>query len=204
MEKVVLHYAEDLRLNDEEFFRFCQDNPELKFERTKNGDIIFMALTGGETGRLNTSLNFEIELWNRQARFGVVFDSSTGFRLPDSSIKSPDVAVVAAHCWESLAPEQRKKFVPICPDFVLELKSPSDSLKEAKQEMTEWIENGCRPAWLLDPENQTAHVYRRQANRRKPPDSRAANCPPHRCCLVSGWIWIYSRSHAAKVKSQKK
>ena len=97
MEKVVLHYAEDLRLNDEEFFRFCQDNPELKFERTKNGDIIFMALTGGETGRLNTSLNFEIELWNRQARFGVVFDSFTGFRLPDSSIKSPDVAVVAAH-----------------------------------------------------------------------------------------------------------
>lgn len=160
MEKVVLHYAEDLRLNDEEFFRFCQDNPELKFERTKNGDIIFMALTGGETGRLNTSLNFEIELWNRQARFGVVFDSSTGFRLPDSSIKSPDVAVVAAHRWESLAPEQRKKFVPICPDFVLELKSPSDSLKEAKQEMTEWIENGCRLAWLLDPENQTAHVYR--------------------------------------------
>ena len=160
MEKVVLHYAEDLRLNDEEFFRFCQDNPELKFERTKNGDIIFMALTGGETGRLNTSLNFEIELWNRQARFGVVFDSSTGFRLPDSSVKSPDVAVVAAHRWEILAPEQRKKFVPICPDFVLELKSPSDSLKEAKQKMTEWIENGCRLAWLLDPENQTAHVYR--------------------------------------------
>ncbi len=160
MEKVVLHYAEDLRLNDEEFFRFCQDNPELKFERTKNGDIIFMALTGGETGRLNTSLNFEIELWNRQARSGVVFDSSTGFRLPDSSVKSPDVAVVAAHRWEILAPEQRKKFVPICPDFVLELKSPSDSLKEAKQKMTEWIENGCRLAWLLDPENQTAHVYR--------------------------------------------
>lgn len=162
MEKMQLRMAENLRMNDEEFFRFCQDNPQLKFERTKNGDIIFMALTGGETGRHNTSLNFEIELWNRQAKFGVVFDSSTGFRLPDTSVKSPDVAVVEKSRWESLTAEQRKKFVPLCPDFVLELKSPSDSLKEAQQKMEEWLENGCRLGWLIDADNQISYVYRPQ------------------------------------------
>lgn len=160
MEKVILHYAEDLRLNDEEFFRFCQDNPELKFERTATGNIIFMALTGGETGAKNAEITADFTIWNRQAKFGVVFDSSTGFRLPDTSVKSPDVAVVARHRWESLAPEQRKKFVPLCPDFVLELKSPSDSLKEAKQKMTEWLENGCRLGWLLDADNQVWYIYR--------------------------------------------
>ncbi|MCU0354971.1 MAG: Uma2 family endonuclease [Cytophagales bacterium] len=160
MEKMQLRFAQDLRMDDEEFFRFCQDNPELKFERTKNGDIIFMALAGGETGANNSQLTTDFSVWNRQTKFGLVFGSNTGFRLSDTSVKSPNVAVVEKSRWESLTVEQRKKFPPLCPDCVLELKSPSDSVKEAQDKMEEWLQNGCRLGWLIDTANQTAYVYR--------------------------------------------
>lgn len=160
METTVLHFSETTRMTDEEFFLFCQDNPELKIERTKQGNIILMALTGGETSTQNSEVNAEFVLWNRQTRFGKVFDSSGGFRLSDTSILSPDVAIVAQARWEALSLEQRKKFPPICPDFVLELKSPSDRLRDAQAKLQDWLDNGCRLAWLLDSETQIAYVYR--------------------------------------------
>ncbi len=160
MEAIRVHLPEDLRMNDDEFFRFCQDNPDLNFERRKNGDIIVMGLTNSETGNKNSELNADFVIWNRQARFGKVFDSSTGFTLPDSSVMSPDVSVIEQHRWEVLSPEQQRKFAPICPDFVLELKSPSDRLKDCFEKMDDWMANGCQLAWLIDSDMQKVYIYR--------------------------------------------
>ena len=147
-------------MNDDEFVRFCQENPDLKFERRKNGDIVFMALTGGESGADNAEINADFVIWNRNTLFGKVFDSSTGFRLPDTSIMSPDVAVIATARWAALTTDQRRKILPLCPDFVLELRSATDRLKDAKEKMVDWMANGCQLGWLIDPTNQTTYIYR--------------------------------------------
>lgn len=160
MESIRVHLPEDLRMNDDEFGRFCQDNPDLKFERRKNGDIIFMSLTGSETASDNSELNADFVIWNRVSRFGKVFDSSGGFTLPDTSVMSPDVAVVERSRWEALSHNQRKTFAPICPDFVLELRSQSDRLKDCFEKMNDWMANGCQLGWLIDLDNQTTYVYR--------------------------------------------
>ncbi|MDW8296776.1 MAG: Uma2 family endonuclease [Raineya sp.] len=159
METTILHIPERLSFTDDEFFEFCRQNDHLKFERTAQGDIVVMALTGGKTGRANIKIAYEIEFWNRQTNFGEVFDSSTGFRLPDTSIKSPDVAVVRKERWEALSEEQKEKFVPLCPDFVIELKSPSDRLKDLQQKMQEWLRNGVQLAWLIDLQEQKIYIY---------------------------------------------
>lgn len=159
IETTILHFSEELRFTDDEFYEFCQQNNDLKFERTRNGDIIVMANTGGKTGIRNAEILVEIGLWNRQSRFGQVFDSSTAFRLLDTSVKSPDVAVVAQARWEDLTAEEQEKFPPVCPDFVVEIKSASDRLKEAQTKMQEWMENGCRLAWLIDPQTQIVYIY---------------------------------------------
>lgn len=167
MEAIRVHLPEDLRMNDDEFFRFCQDNPDLKFERRRNGDIIVMGQTGSETGANNSEINADFVIWNRQSQFGKVFDSSTGFRLPDSSIMSPDVAVVEQSRWEAITPEQRKSFAPLCPDFVLELRSQSDQLKDCFEKMSDWMDNGCQLAWLIDLDNQITYIYRPQQDRQE-------------------------------------
>ena len=160
MESIRVHLPEDLRMNDDEFVRFCQDNPDLKFERRKNGDIVFMDNTDGETGSNNFEIAARFAVWNWQARFGKFFDSSTAFRLPDTSIMSPDVSAITQSRWDELTPEQRRKIVPICPDFVLELRSQSDRLKDCFEKMDDWMANGCRLGWLIDLSNQTTYVYR--------------------------------------------
>lgn len=160
METVRVHFPEDLRMNDDEFFRFCQDNPDLRFERRKNGDIILMSLTGGETGNRNMEIGADFVFWNRQSKWGYFFDSSTAFRLSDTAVMSPDVAGVSKSRWEALTDKERRRFVPLCPDFVLELLSPSDRLADAQQKMDDWMTNGCQLGWLLDPRTRTAYVYR--------------------------------------------
>lgn len=147
-------------MNDDEFVRFCQDNPDLKFERRKNGDIVLMANTGGETGNTNFELNVTFGLWNRQAKFGKFFDSSTAFRLPDTSIMSPDVSAVRQSRWDALTPEQRRKILPICPNIVLELRSQSDRLNDCFEKMDDWMANGCQLGWLVDIANQLTYIYR--------------------------------------------
>lgn len=147
-------------MNDDEFIRFCQNNPDLKFERRKNGDIVFMANTGGETGSDNFELSVDFGLWNRQARFGKFFDSSTAFRLPDTSIMSPGVSAISQTRWDALTTEERRKILPLCPDFVLELRSQSDRLKDCREKMNDWMANGCRLGWLIDLTNQTVTIYR--------------------------------------------
>ncbi len=156
-------------MNDDEFFRFCQDNPDLKFERRKNGDIIVMGQTGSETGANNSEINADFVFWNRKVKFGKVFDSSAGFRLPDTSVMSPDMSVIAKARWDALTPEQRKSFAPLCPDFVLELRSQSDRLKDCFEKMNDWMANGCKLAWLIDFDNRLTYVYRAGQDREEIP-----------------------------------
>ncbi|GAB3948513.1 Uma2 family endonuclease [Spirosoma harenae] len=165
MESIRVHLPEDLRMNDDEFIRFCQDNPDLKFERRKNGDIVFMANTGGESGNYNFEIGADFAIWNRQTRFGKFFDSSTAFRLPDTSIMSPYVSAITQSRWDILTPEQRRKILHLCPDFVLELRSQSDRLKDCFEKMDDWMANGCRLGWLIDLTNQLTYIYRPNQDR---------------------------------------
>ncbi|QYO62639.1 Uma2 family endonuclease [Leptolyngbya sp. 7M] len=131
-----------------------------KSERTAHGDLVVMSLTGGETGERNAELNGQLWLWNRQARLGHLYDSSTGFRLPNGAIRSPDAAWICQSRWERLTPAQRQRWVPLCPDFVVELKSTSDEIEDLRLKMQEYLENGLQWGWLIDPETQTVEVYR--------------------------------------------
>lgn len=149
-----------LELTDERFEEICQTNQDLRFERTATGALIIMSLTGGETGERNSNLTGQLWLWNRQHGLGHIFDSSTGFKLPNGAIRSPDVAWVKKERWEALTPLQRKKFVPLCPDFLAELRSVSDELEDLQAKMEEYLVNGLRLGWLIDPEMKTVEIYR--------------------------------------------
>jgi Uma2 family endonuclease len=147
-------------MSDDEFYYFCQDNANLNFERDANGNIKPMGQAGGETGERNSELLIELGIWNRQSKLGFVYDSSTGFRLPNGAVRSPDVAWVVAERRNALTPEQIKKFPPLCPDFVAELVSETDSQKDTETKMAEYMANGCRLGWLINPKTQTVKVYR--------------------------------------------
>lgn len=156
MHSVILRFPEHLRLSPEKFFLFRQANPALKMEQTATGEIRVEKLDG----RLNLLLPQMGEAWSEKNGFGPCFDSSTGFRLPNGATRSPDAAWVVRERWEALTEAQQVKFPPLCPDFVIELKSDSDGLKPAQEKMQEWLENGCRLAWLLDPAEAKAYLYR--------------------------------------------
>ncbi len=164
LDKFTLNIPESAQFGDAEFFDFCQQNPDLKFERDQHGKIIVMSPTGSETGNKNSILIYELMKWNQITQKGLVFDSSSGFTLPNTAVRAADVAWIANTRWNALSQEEREVFAPICPDFVIELMSKSDSLKEAQTKMQEWMDNGCRLAWLLDPKNQKAYIYRLQQN----------------------------------------
>ena len=149
-------------LSTEQFYHLCRQNPDLKFERNTNGELIIMPPTGGETGRKNAELIGEFILWNRQTQLGVVFDSSTCFRLPLGSDRSPDVSWVKKERWERLTDEEKIKFPPLCPDFVLELLSPSDNLPTTQEKMQEYLDNGAKLGWLINPQLQQVEIYRPQ------------------------------------------
>jgi Uma2 family endonuclease len=149
------------RLSDDEFYDFCTQNDSLKFERDAKGNILIMPNTGGITGNLNFELNIEFGIWNRQAKLGKGFDSSTTFRLPSSAARSADVAWVNNENWNQLDLAQQTKFPPVCPDFVLELMSATDNLKDSTKKMQEeWIANGCKLAWLINPKTQKTYIFR--------------------------------------------
>ena len=146
-------------ITDAEFEKICRENSDRKFERTAQGELLIMSLTGGSTGERNAELNGQLWLWNRQAKLGHIYDSSTGFRLPNGAIRSPDAAWVSQSRWDALTPEQRKKWVPLCPDFVVELKSSSDDVADLRIKMLEYQENGLKLGWLIDPDRQIVEVY---------------------------------------------
>jgi Uma2 family endonuclease len=149
-----------VRLTDEQFYQLCQDNPELKLERAATGELIVMSPTGGETGKQNSDLLIDLGVWNRRTKLGVVFDSSTGFKLPNGGDRSPDVAWIPQAKWDALTPAQRKRFLPLCPDFLVELLSPSDSWEAGEAKMQEYQDNGNRLGWLIDPESRKVAIYR--------------------------------------------
>ncbi len=149
-----------IHLTDTQFYNLCQANPDVKLERSTKGDLIVTAPTGGETGSYNSEINAEFVIWNRQARLGKVFDSSTCFNLPNGGDRSPDVAWVKLEKWNQLSPEQQKRFPPIAPDFALELLSPSDSLEKIQAKMQEYMASGVRLGWLIDRDNRHVEIYR--------------------------------------------
>jgi Uma2 family endonuclease len=149
-----------LRLNHEEFEKLCQDNPDRSFELTASGELIVMAPVGGESGNSELELGGELFVWNRQARLGKIFSSSTVFVLPNGAQRSPDAAWVELSRWEALTPEQRTKFPPLAPDFVIELRSATDRLPPLREKMEEYRSNGVRLGLLINPKNQQVEIYR--------------------------------------------
>jgi Uma2 family endonuclease len=147
-------------LNRNQFRQIAIDNPDMKLERNKQGNLIVMAPTGGETGSFNADLNGQLYVWNRTNQGGKIFDSSTGFELPEGGDRSPDVAWITIDKWESLTPAEQRGFLPLCPDFAIELMSRSDSWVQTQAKMVEYMESGCRLGWLLDPKGKRAAIYR--------------------------------------------
>jgi Uma2 family endonuclease len=147
-------------LGDEDLFDLCAANSELRIERLTDGELVIMPPTGGETGRRNFDLTGQFAAWVRHDGTGVGFDSSTGFLLPDGAERAPDVAWVRRPRWDALTEAQRRKFPPLCPDFVIELRSPSDTLAAGQAKLEEYIACGCRLGWLIDPDERRAYVYR--------------------------------------------
>jgi Uma2 family endonuclease len=160
MTALILNNPETDPITSEQFYQLCAANRELKLERTAKGDLIIMPPTGGETGKRNSDINFELNLWNRQTKLGIVFDSSTCFKLPHGGDRSPDAAWILLGKWESLTAEQKTKFLPLSPDFIIELRSPSDSLKPLQDKMQEYLDNGTRLGWLINPKNRQVEIYR--------------------------------------------
>ena len=159
MEAVTLNLKPIVKLTDEQFFNLCQHHRDYRFERTASGEIIIMPPTGGETGNKNIEISFQLQAWSRQHALGIAFDSSSGFKLPNGAARSPDASWVKRERWEALTLQQQQTFPPLCPDFVLELLSPSD-LQKTQSKMQEYIENGAQLGWLLDRRNRTIEVYR--------------------------------------------
>lgn len=159
MPPIVIKLPPSSRLSDKQFWELCGANPETNFERNPKGDLIIMSPTGGDTGNRNASLTARFVLWNDQAKLGFVFDSNTGFKLPNGANRSPDVSWIARDRWLALTSEQRRKFPPIAPDFVLELMSPSDTLEETQAKMREYMEAGVCLGWLINPDGRQVEVY---------------------------------------------
>lgn len=149
-----------INLDADQFFDFCQINRDLRIERTAIGKVILMSPAGGETGSRNAELTYALRHWAKRNKRGVAFDSSTGFILPNGATRSPDSAWVLRERLTTLTPRQKKKFLPLCPDFVIELRSPTDEVDDLKDKMQEYIDNGARLGWLLIPETQEVYIYR--------------------------------------------
>lgn len=148
------------QLSDEDFFEMCTANPDLNLERDKHGNIIIMSPVTMISGLFENELAFQVTLWNRQNQRGIVFSPSTGFTLPDGAIFSPDVSWMSLEKWGLLPALEKNRFAKVVPDFVGEIRSKSDSLKELKTKMENWIMNGVQLAWLIDPKNEKVHIYR--------------------------------------------
>jgi len=157
---ILLHLKPIIELTDQEFFEFCQINRDLRIERTAKGELLIMPPTGSETGNRNAKLTVQLGIWAEGDGNGIYFDSNTGFKLPNGAERSPDVAWVKLERWNALTPEQQKKFAPICPEFVVELRSPSDNLEPLKTKMQEYLDNGALLGWLIDRKNRQVYIYR--------------------------------------------
>lgn len=160
MTTITLNLKPLFTLDDEAFEQLCHHNPEMRLERASTGELVAMVPVGSESGYFNLNLSGQLWLWNQQSQLGVAFDSSAGFTLPNRAIRSPDASWIYQARWDQLTSQQKRKFAPICPDFVLELMSPSDDLAAIQGKLEEYRENGAGLGWLIDPESQQVHIYR--------------------------------------------
>ena len=157
---IILNFQDVLeKISDEEFERFCRHNPYLQIELTEQGELIIMPPTGGKTGHRNFSLIGYFFNWAEKNATGIGFDSSTVFKLPNGAKRSPDLAWIKNERWESLTDCEQEEFPPLCPDFVIELRSRTDSLSNLQEKMEEYVENGASLGWLIDPFERKVHVY---------------------------------------------
>lgn len=160
MEALTIDIQSVIELTDEQFFQLCQANRNLRFERTASGELVIMPPVGGESSNRNASLTTQLWIWNEQSQLGMVFDSSGGFHLPNGADRSPDASWVKIERWNALTPEQQTKFLPLCPEFVIELLSPSDSLKATQEKMEEYRDNGASLGWLINRKTRQVEIYR--------------------------------------------
>ncbi|MFM6153312.1 MAG: Uma2 family endonuclease, partial [Sphaerospermopsis kisseleviana] len=143
-----------------QFYQLCQKNSDLKFERTAKGDLIIMPPVGGESGNREADMIADLVFWNRQTKLGYTFSSSTIFKLPNGGDRSPDAAWIKKEHWEALTPEQKRKFPPIAPDFVIELRSATDNIETLRSKMQEYMDAGVKLGWLINPQQQQVEIYR--------------------------------------------
>ena len=162
METIAINFPKNLKLSDDQFEDLISANRDSKFELTATGELLIMSPTGGETGNRNFELYIDLGNWNRKKGLGKAFDSSTGFQLPNGAKRSPDLSWITLEKWNALNPAQRRKFLPICPDFVVELVSESDDLKEIEGKMQEYLDNGLGLGWLIIPKSRQVQIYRPQ------------------------------------------
>jgi Uma2 family endonuclease len=159
MTAITLNLKPFVELSDEQFYQLCLNHRELKFERTAKGELVIMSPVGGVGGSHEADLIADLVYWNRHSQLGKVFSSSTCFKLPDGSDRSPDAAWIAKENWDRLTTEQQQKFPPICPDFAIELRSKSDALEPLQQKMQEYLSNGLRLGWLINPQDRQVEIY---------------------------------------------
>ncbi len=157
---VVLRLRPAVELSEDQFFELCQINRELWIERNAEGELLIMPPAGWETGDRNAEITMQLRQWAKRDGTGVATDSSGGYRLPNTAVRAPDAAWIRRSRVAEIPPGQRQKFIPACPDFVLELRSPSDTLRDLQRKMQEYVDNGAQLGWLLDPEPRHVYVYR--------------------------------------------
>ena len=160
MTALTLQIPPSLKFTDDEFEQIVAFNKELRLELTAQGELIIMSPTGGETGNRNFEIYIDLGIWNRKNNLGKAFDSSTGFKLPNGATRSPDASWILLERWDALTPQQRKKYLPLCPDFAVELVSESDDVEDTRKKMREYIENGLRLGWLINPKDKQVEIYR--------------------------------------------
>jgi Uma2 family endonuclease len=148
-----------VQLSEDQFYQLCRQNETLRFEMTAQGELLVMAPVGGESGRREADLITDLQLWNRQSQLGFVFSSSTIFRFAHGAKRSPDVAWIEQSRWNALSPAERETFPPIAPDFVIELRSRTDVLSILRDKMQEYVTNGVRLGWLINPQDQQVEIY---------------------------------------------
>ena len=158
-QSVILN-IKNVELSDDQFYQLCQINEYYKFEQTAKDELIILPPSNLITGNREAELNGNLMIWNRQTKLGKVFSSSTVFTLPNGGKRSPDVAWIANERWDSLSIQEKEKFAKICPDFVIELRSRTDSLSQLQEKMQEYLNSGLRLGWLIDPQNQQIEIYR--------------------------------------------
>lgn len=160
MDTIVLKDSVTASMTDEEFLKFCMENPDLRIERNSNLEIIIMSPVTSLSGYHSGEIYGQLRDWNRKTGKGIVFDSSAGFTLPDRSVLSPGASWLSKEKWSKLSEQDKNKFAPVCPEFVMEVKSKTDSLEDLQRKMKVWVSNGVRLAWLVIPDEEAVYIFK--------------------------------------------